>query len=466
MIRNNKLLNKIFQKLAVPGSAYPLGLFRILLGLLMVWELWHYYFGRNEIEDFFLLPTFHFKYMGFGWVPNLAPFQMKIFLVFLAILFLLFSIGLFYRVVSVLCFIGFSWFFLMERAIYLNHWYLACLILFLMLLMPANRVWSVDAKFGSSEGADKIPGWCMNSLLILTGIVYFFSGVAKLNPDWLNGQPLILIFQDKIEEVPGFMKLIFENASLVYFLAMFTVVLELLAFPLLLKKSTRGITFSILVLFNLLNLYLFPIGMFPILMILLTSLFLPASFLLSKLSGNQHSPKKDPSPSIAPLNNKLILVLSLFFIIQIIMPCRKTIYRGSQLWSEEGNLFSWPMFTAYRGGDVYFITHHTNHPRKDTIYPKQQNLTEGQYTRMVKNPDMILQYAHHLQELYNKQSITDVQIYADAFGFMNGRPLQRFIHPNIDLTKEKRRWLSPYPWVMPLAFPIQEKLPENKLNSQ
>jgi len=140
----------------------------------------------------------------------------------------------------------------------------------------------------------------------------------------------------------------------------------------------------------------------------------------------------------------------LFFIVQLMLPARRLIYQGSQLWAEEGLLFSWPMFTTYKGGDVVYLVRTNENIQLDTIYPRQLDLTDGQYIRLVKNPDCILQYAHHIGQLYTEKGASDVAVYCDAFLHLNGRPQQRFIHPNINLMQERRRVIAPYPWVLPL----------------
>src|SRR5688500_20305179 len=53
--------------------------------------------------------------------------------------------GFLYRIAAPVLFLGFTYFFLLEQTRYLNHFYLVCLISFLMCFLPAERAFSIDA---------------------------------------------------------------------------------------------------------------------------------------------------------------------------------------------------------------------------------------------------------------------------------------------------------------------------------
>lgn len=440
-------MNQIYQQLTALVSSKPLAVFRLFFGLLITWELLDYRFFRSEINDFFIQPTFHFSYPGMDWVPRLYGSGFELFYWVLIVLFVFLSAGFLYRLVSVLCFVGWSWLFFMERAIYFNHWYLVLLVLFLLMLLPANRLYSLDVLRQSSIRKDLIPFWCLGSLALLTGIVYFFSGTAKLNPDWLIGQPLTLVFQQELGHLPTGIQGLLGQPSIGLFASYLTVFLELFALPLLIWHRSRRAMIILLIGFNLLNLLFFPVGIFPLLMIALTLLWIPVGAVLDSPIESTHSSR--------PISSGLGIVLLVFFALQLLFPARRILYKGSQLWAEEGLLFSWPMFTTYKGGDALFLVKTNSQIGLDTIYPQQLDLTEGQYVRMVKNPDCLLQYAHHLGDLYTRQGNPSVAVYCDAYLHLNGRPVQPFLHPNIDLIKEPRRLIAPYPWVLPLKDKIQ-----------
>ena len=54
-------------------------------------------------------------------------------------------LGCFYRLSAAVFCLGFTYIFLMEKAYYLNHFYLICLLSFLLIFIPAGDACSVDA---------------------------------------------------------------------------------------------------------------------------------------------------------------------------------------------------------------------------------------------------------------------------------------------------------------------------------
>ena len=82
---------------------------------------------------------------------------------------------------------------LINQAIYLNHYYLIALLAFLLVISPAGRAYSLDARHRPDLRVDRIPAWMLFALRLQIGVVYFYAGVAKLNSDWLlEAQPLRL----------------------------------------------------------------------------------------------------------------------------------------------------------------------------------------------------------------------------------------------------------------------------------
>ena len=88
-----------------------------------------------------------------------------------------------YRLNAVLFFFSFFYKELMDKTTYLNHYYLVSLVAFMMIWLPANVGFSVDARSNSRLQASNIPRWSIVSLQWMIGIVYFFAGVAKINTD-------------------------------------------------------------------------------------------------------------------------------------------------------------------------------------------------------------------------------------------------------------------------------------------
>ena len=59
-----------------------------------------------------------------------------------------------------------------------------------MIFLPSNSSYSVDSYL-QKKSFKYTPKWCVDSIKLLLFIVYFYSGLAKINKDWLfEAQPL------------------------------------------------------------------------------------------------------------------------------------------------------------------------------------------------------------------------------------------------------------------------------------
>src|SRR4026209_2256323 len=100
-------------------------------------------------------------------------------------------VGFLYRIAAPVFFLAFTYFFLLDQTRYLNHFYLVCLISFLMCFLPAERAFSVDALLRRKIRSDVVPAWTLWLLRAQVGIPYFFGGISKLNSDWVpGGEPM------------------------------------------------------------------------------------------------------------------------------------------------------------------------------------------------------------------------------------------------------------------------------------
>ncbi|GAA4440111.1 HTTM domain-containing protein [Bremerella cremea] len=102
------------------------------------------------------------------------------------------TLGCCFRLSSLLFFLGYTHLFLIEKALSQNHCYLICLLSGILFFLPANRACSVDAYFRWVKPSTQAPAWTLWLLRLQLGIPYFYGGLAKLNYDWLNSQPLKL----------------------------------------------------------------------------------------------------------------------------------------------------------------------------------------------------------------------------------------------------------------------------------
>nr|MBA4115342.1 HTTM domain-containing protein [Rubrobacter sp.] len=257
-------------RLFAPVDIASLVFFRIAFGLVVLWEVW-IQFDNGFIERDYINPTYHFTYYGFDWVQPWSGNGMYMHFLALGVLAVCNALGLWYRVGTVLVFLGFTYVFLLDQALYLNHFYLMALISFLMIFIPAHRAFSVDAWLKPEIRSGTTPAWAPFLLAAQMGIVYFYGGLAKLNGDWLRGEPMrTWLAAETSFPVVG---RLFTQEWMVYLFSHGGLLFDLLIVPFLLWRRTRLVAFALVLGFHLANAQMFTIGVFPYLAIAATALF-------------------------------------------------------------------------------------------------------------------------------------------------------------------------------------------------
>ena len=71
-----------------------------------------------------------------------------------------------------------------------------------------------------------------------------------------------------------------------------------------------------------------------------------------------------------------------------------------------------------------------------TVNPKEF-LSKIQARQMSFQPDMILQFAHHLHQYYLQNGVGDTEIRVECYASLNGRGSQLLINPKVNLVQEK-----------------------------
>ena len=435
-----------------PVKAAPLAVFRILFGCLLIFATLRF-IGNNWVEDYYIKPVYNFKYYGFEWVKSLEHFTYLLFAITL-----LSSVGivlgLYYRVCAILLFLSFTYCELIDKTTYLNHYYFVSLIGFLMIFLPANAYFSLDAKRNPNIAFTKIPRYTIFVIQLMLCIVYFYAGLAKLNSDWLLKAMPLKIWMPSKYDIP-ILGDWFQKPWLHYFMSWSGMIYDLSIPFLLFYKRTRLFAFCLVVIFHLLTKVLFPIGVFPYVMILSTLLFFDASFhekiimLIKKVlhvKYTQNDKTRYWYPSFK--NQQIALIFVMFFSIQLLFPFRYLCYPDELFWTEEGYRFSWRVMLIEKGAYAQFKI--INPENGNWFYVDNADfLTPFQQKQMAMQADFILEYAHFLESHFSKQGIKDPEVYVDSFIALNGRRSQRFIDPTTDLTKIKdsfdhKDWILPF----------------------
>ena len=160
----------------------------------MFWEVCHY-FIYDWVERYYVQPEFRFTCYSFDWLRLWSGGW--IYLLFLGALMI--ALGVLYRLSMTLFILGFSYVFLFDQSLYLNHFYLICLISLTMIFIPAHRAVSFDARLCPGIRSDTAPAWALGLLAAQVGIAYFYGSLAKLNGDWLQGEPMRMWLANKTD---------------------------------------------------------------------------------------------------------------------------------------------------------------------------------------------------------------------------------------------------------------------------
>jgi hypothetical protein len=364
------------------------------------------------------------------------------------------GLGLFYRVSAVLLFITFTYTFLADAAQFQNHYYLMCLVAFLLVLIPAHRSFSIDSILVPDKASGVIPNWCRWLLMLQLAIPYLYGGIAKLNGDWLHAMPVGLWVSEK-SHLPLIGPLLTERST-AWFISYTGVIFDLFIVPLLLWQRTRKPAFFAAVIFHLSNAVLFDIDVFPWLMILATTIFFtpgwPRRFL--RLDDPVVEPTGDSNVPIRSLRQQLMIgLVSTYVLWQMLFPFRHLLYPANPSWTEEGQQFAWRMML--RKKDVFCRMYATDGPTRRVVgVPLDRLMTHRQLHELVTSPGQLVACAPFFAEQALRIGFSDIEIRAVVITSLNGRKPQLQIDPELDLlTLDRSMW--PQSGIPPLTQPLR-----------
>ncbi len=455
------LSGRLLQRLFAPVDIASLVFFRIAFGVIMLSEVARY-FAYGWIPAYWIEPSFHFTYLGFGWVRPWPGVGMYVHFLVLGILAGFITLGLFYRASSALFFLGFAYMFLLDQTRYLNHFYFVTLVSLLLIFVPAHRAFSLDARRRPALGSQTAPAWALWILRAQMGFVYFFGGVAKLNSDWLHGEPIrqLLAARRDYALVGRYL----AEEWVVWVFAVGGLLFDLLVVPLLLWPRTRKLAFGVALLFHVTNGLVFGIGIFPWFAVAATLLFFSPSWprrLAEKLPSALTRIWREPDP-MPPVGSGVgrgarraggtAAILGIYAAIQALLPLRHWLYPGKVSWTEEGHNFSWHMMLRRKTATAEFSVTDPVSGKTWQVDPRH-HLTPRQYRKMSTRPDMILCFSHHLADTMRTSGQPRVAVRARVMAALNGRKPQLLIDPAVDLAAQPRS-LLPSSWIMPLVEPL------------
>ncbi len=438
-----KLDNFLFKSVSIA----PLVIFRLVFGSLLLYSTFRTW-QKGWIKELYLDPSYHFSF--FSWLKPLGAEGM--YLVFALLIFSSLGIilGFLYRFSTLLFLLLFIYVELLDKTYYLNHYYLVTILTFWLALVPANRWYALDVLLFPRIKSATCSNWHIAIFKVQLSIVYFFAGLAKVNPDWLfKAQPMATWLPGKYElPILGQWMHYKETAFLFSWAGC---VYDLSIWLFLWIKRTRALAYIAVLIFHILTSILFPrIGMFPLIMITSTIIFFSPSWhqkLLSYLPFSEPGLEEN-SPEISSTRRKWISgALVFYFLLQLYLPFRYLQYPGNLFWHEKGYRFSWRVMLMEKNGYTSIIV---KDPKTGIQKEVKQDdyLTAFQKQQMRSQPDMISQFAKHIGDEFSTKHGYAPEVYVKSRLSLNGRRSQIFTDDTINIYLLKDPMNSN--WILPL----------------
>jgi hypothetical protein len=441
-----------------PVDGATLAVFRICFGAILSYYAfveaypWPVYFR-------YVLPKVHFTFPLFDYLHlKIAPPDLLLMITkVMGIAATWIAFGLFYRF-ALVTFIGsFGYLFLIEKAYFNNHCYLLLLLSFLLIFIRADRSFSLDALRDPGVSRRTIPFWNIFLLRAQLCLVYFFAAIPKLYPDFLGGRQMsmFLITQDKLHLLNTFVPMDLAVIFSTYAALIFDLTIGFF----LCYKRTRRVAVLVTILFHVLNGYMFPIGIFPYLMIASLILFVDPdkprtywqrlrSFILKRKRPTDDGSEQTPQP-VSPAKMRLTMGFIMFYLlIQVLLPFRHFLIPGNANWTKEGVRFTWMLMANVMSGSLNVVV---LDPVTNESIPVDltDDLNYEQYTEMTYSPDMIYQYVQYLKKKFQAQGIEDPAIYIDSYVSINGRKHRPFIDPTVNMAEKEYKFMQAADWILP-----------------
>lgn len=440
---------RLVERARRPCDIAWLAAFRILYGLSMATSA-ERFIHNDWVDRLFVEPKFHFKYFGFHWVEPLEPRWMHALFWVLILLGLCVAAGFLFRWALGLFLLGFLYLQLVDVTTYLNHYYLATLLGALLWFSPAHRIWSVDAWLAPLIRTSVVATGFHDLFRFQLAIVYTFAALAKLSSDWLiHAQPLSIWLASRTDlPVLG---ATFSWPGVPLLMSWCGFLFDASIPWLLLYRRTRPAAYAVLILFHLLTSVLFPIGMFPWIMIGSALLFFPPDWprrMLRAFGLDRVAEPMSLASSTGTAFGPLALAAALVYAtVQLAVPLRFLAYDGDVRWHEQGMRFSWRVMVREKNGSVTFLVSSPSLGRHWQLSPSRY-LTPLQEREMAGQPDLILQLAWHIRRDFLARGFGDVEVRVEALVSFNGRRLAPLVDPSVDLSRVPDG-IGAAPWILP-----------------
>lgn len=419
-------------------------IFRIFFGILIACESYGAIL-TGWVKNTLINPKFTFNFIGFEWLQPLPGHGMYIYFFIMGTLGICIALGYKYRFSIISFTILWTGVYLMQKTSYNNHYYLLILISGLMCFFPANANYSIDAKQNQTIQSDSMYSYVKWMIVAQLFLVYTYASIAKLYADWLDLGIIKILMQDKANFY--IIGELLQQPWVHTIVGIFGILFDLLIIPALLWKATRKVAFVLAIFFHLFNAIVFQIGIFPFLSLAFTVFFFEPNT-IRNIFFKQKTVYTDNKVEFPSFKKTILILGSIYLLIQLILPIRHHFIKDDVLWTEEGHRMSWRMMLRSRSGIIQFkVVNKDNN--NSTLIKLDDYLTKKQKRRIAAYPDFIWQFAQYLKKEYAKKG-EDIAVYANNSKVsVNGKSYRAFIDPKVDLAQESWDHFGRNTWVLP-----------------
>ncbi len=394
-----------------------LSIFRICFGIIILIstvKLWNN-LSLNYIDQFFA-----YKYQGFEWVQLANERILKLILGAMFVASLLVILGVLIRLGSFVFLLGYTYFFLLDASYYNNHYYVIILLTFLFFVTNGGQSFSLHTLIFRSPFLKQSEKWKTLIFQVQIFIIYFFGGLAKLNFDWLSGGTMDCILSSGADfhEKGSF----FQSDFAVYFYTWAGLLFDLFVGFLLLKRRFRFFAVFAILAFNIMNAIYFKLGVFPFMMIAATLLFFDREDFNRLLKYNYN--KFTLVATVKKRERRMVYAfLSIYLMIQVVVPMRHHFIKGNVDWTGEGKKFAWRMKQPCKIPEEF--TFNFGHPDPSVDLGFDFQLNKSQMNELLYYPEHVLQVRDFLLSRVDPEIRDEIIFYPKISSSMNGRRAKR-----------------------------------------
>ncbi|MEM6768106.1 MAG: HTTM domain-containing protein, partial [Bacteroidota bacterium] len=219
------------------------------------------------------------------------------------------------------------------------------------------------------------------------------AGIAKLKYDWLIKAEPMKTWLSARTDFP-LIGSFFNDAWVAYVFSWGGMLYDLSITFFLLSANTRPWAYVAVWGFHVMTWLLFPIGMFPWIMIAATLIFFTEED-WKKVGLIKDSAVTRITSTSFSLSAWQAALLGLYICMQVWLPLRHYAHPGNVLWNERGLRFAWHVMVMEKNGMTSYHIQDQNSGKDWIVYPSEY-LIPAQERQMSFQPDMIKQFGEFL----------------------------------------------------------------------